>query len=348
MSTLKIVSGLIPILTFIFLPSLCAQSSLVKKSEVMVYDTPPFKECHASSIVEVSKNKFLIAAFGGSREGKDDVSVWLSHSDGDDWLAPQLIDTGVSDDQELYPCWNPVLFQSQVGTLSLFYKVGPSPREWWGMVKTSEDQGKTWSKGRRLPQNILGPIKNKPIQLSDGTILSPSSTETRTTEGLNWKAHIEKSTDDGKSWTKIPIDPKTEFDVIQPSVLVLGDDRLQILCRSRDNSVMQSFSDDNGDTWSQITRTVLPNPNSGTDAITLSNGLHLLVYNPTVKGKNGRSKLSVALSKTGKDWQEVLSLENKKKGEFSYPAVIESIDRKIHISYTHNRRNIKYVVLEFN
>ena len=198
---MKIVSGLIPILTFIFLPSLCAQSSLVKKSEVMVYDTPPFKECHASSIVEVSKNKFLIAAFGGSREGKDDVSVWLSHSDGDDWLAPQLIDTGVSDDQELYPCWNPVLFQSQVGTLSLFYKVGPSPREWWGMVKTSEDQGKTWSKGRRLPQNILGPIKNKPIQLSDGTILSPSSTETRTTEGLNWKAHIEKSTDDGKSWT---------------------------------------------------------------------------------------------------------------------------------------------------
>jgi alpha-L-fucosidase len=73
-----------------------------------------------------------------------------------------------------------------------------------------------------------------------------------------------------------------------------------------------------------------------------------LVYNPTVKGKNGRSKLFVALSKTGEDWQEVLSLENEKKGEFSYPAVIESSDGKIHISYTHNRRNIKHVVLEFN
>jgi alpha-L-fucosidase len=348
MSSLKITSALVPIFSFIFLPSICAQSSLVKKSEVMVYDTPPFKQCHASSIIEVSENKFLIAAFGGSREGKDDVSIWLSHSDGNDWRAPQLIDTGVSADQELYPCWNPVLFQSQAGTLSLFYKVGPSPREWWGMVKTSEDQGKTWSVGRRLPQDILGPIKNKPIQLSDGTILSPSSTETRTTEGLNWKPHIEKSSDDGKSWTKIPIDPQTEFDVIQPSVLVLGDERLQILCRSRDNSVMQAFSEDNGDTWSQITRTALPNPNSGTDAITLSNGFHLLVYNPTVKGKNGRSKLSVALSKTGEDWQEVLSLENEKKGEFSYPAVIESSDGKIHISYTHNRRNIKHVVLEFN
>ena len=111
---------------------------------------------------------------------------------------------------------------------------------------------------------------------------------------------------------------------------------------------MQAFSQDNGETWSQISRTAFPNPNSGTDAITLSNGLHLLVYNPTVKGKNGRSKLSVALSKTGENWQEVLSLENEKKGEFSYPAVIESSDGKIHISYTHNRRNIKHVVLEFN
>ena len=108
-----------------------------------------------------------------------------------------------------------------------------------------------------------------------------------TAQGLNWKVHLEKSTDDGMSWTKIPIDPKTEFNVIQPSILVLGDRHLQVLCRSRENSVMQAFSEDNGDTWGSITRTELPNPNSGTDAITLTNGYHLLVYNPTVKGKKG-------------------------------------------------------------
>ena len=152
------------------------------------------------------------------------------------------------------------------------------------MVKTSDDKGKIWSNGVRLPQDILGPIKNKPIQLGDGTILSPSSTETRTAEGLSWKAHIEKSTDDGKSWIKISIDNQTPFDVIQPSILVLEDQRLQILCRSMNNSIMQAFSEDNGDSWSTITRTDLPNPNSGTDALTLSNGYHLLVYNPTVRG----------------------------------------------------------------
>ena len=348
MPTFKITFFLINFIYVISSASLFAQLRLIKKSEVMVYDTPPFKECHASTILEVSKNQFLIAAFGGSKEGNDDVSIWLSHSDGKDWQDPKLIDNGLITDQEIYPCWNPVLFQSQAETLSLFYKVGPSPREWWGMVKTSDDRGKTWSDGIRLPDGILGPIKNKPIQLSDGTILSPSSTETRTTEGLNWKVHIEKSNDDGKSWTKIPVDPQTEFDVIQPSVLVLDEEHLQILCRSRNNSIMQAFSKDNGNSWSQITRTDLPNPNSGTDAISLSNGLHLLVYNPTLRGKNGRSKLSVAISVTGDEWEEVLSLENEKEGEFSYPAVIESSDRKIHITYTHNRRNIKHVVLEFN
>ncbi len=344
---MKLLTSALMILSTFFSVSSSAQINLVKKSEIMVYDTPPFKECHASTIVEVSENKFLIAAFGGSREGKDDVSIWLSHSNGSNWDFPQLIDTGVAADQELYPCWNPVLFQSQSGILSLFYKVGPSPREWWGMVKTSYNQGKTWSKGERLPQDILGPIKNKPIQLRDGTILSPSSTETRTLEGLSWKVHVEKSTDDGKSWIKIPIDHQTPFDVIQPSILVLKEGRLQILCRSRDNSVMQAFSRDNGDSWTTITRTDLPNPNSGTDALTLSNGYHLLVYNPSERGKNGRSKLSVALSKSGKDWTEVLSLENEKRGEFSYPAVVESANGEIHISYTHNRRNIKHVVLEF-
>jgi len=322
------------------------QIRLVKTSETMVYDTPPFEQCHASTIVEVGQNQFLIAAFGGTREGKDDVSIWLSHSNGNQWNSPQLIDTGMSEDQELYPCWNPVLFQSQAGTLSLFYKVGPSPREWWGMAKTSQDKGKKWSNGKRLPLDILGPIKNKPIQLDDGTLLSPSSTETRTTEGLSWKVHIEKSTDDGKTWKKIPIDPQTQYDVIQPSILQLGGRRLQILCRSRNNAIMQAFSQDNGDTWSALSPTKLPNPNSGTDALTLSNGYHLLVYNPTLRGQNGRAKLSVALSKNGEEWEEVLSLENHQEGEFSYPAVIESNDGKIHISYTYNRRNVKHVVLE--
>ena len=338
---------LIIILNIAIISEVNAQIKLHKVSEKMVYVSPPFKECHASTIVEVEKNRFLIAAFGGSKEGNKDVSIWLSRSLDNNWLKPKMIDTGTSSDGIDYPCWNPVLFKSRSGKLTLFYKVGPSPREWWGMYKTSSDNGNNWSSSTRLPNGILGPIKNKPIQLENGTIISPSSTEIKNEEGLSWKIHVEMSDDDGANWKKIPIDQKTKFDVIQPSVLIHDEGRLQLLCRSRNNSLMQAYSNDNGLKWGKVTRTKLPNPNSGTDAITMKNGYHLLVYNPLKNGGDDRKKLSVAVSKNGIDWEDQIILEEKKGFEFSYPAVIESIDGKIHISYTYDRKNIKHVILTY-
>ena len=325
---------------------LSGQYDLKKISEEMVFNKPPFQECHASTILEINQNEILVAAFGGTKEGKKDVSIWLTRKKNSVWQTPIIVDTGKSDYITEYPCWNPVLFKSISGKITLFYKLGPSPREWWGMEKNSIDNGLTWTKAKELPKNILGPIKNKPFQLIDGTILSPSSTETRTYGELSWKIHVEKSSDDGISWKKIPIDTSTKYDVIQPSILNLGNGKLKLLCRSRNNFIMESFSNNNGESWSKISKTKLPNPNSGTDAVTLSNGLHLLVYNPLKNGKNDRSKLSIAFSIDGSTWEDIYSLENNLKGEYSYPAIIESNDNRIHVSYTYDRKNIKYSVFE--
>jgi len=326
--------------------SLQAQLHLKIISEEMVYETPPFEACHASTILETQPNQFLVAAFGGSREGNKDVTIWLSKGTATQWQSPTQVADGISPDGNRYPNWNPVLFKEQGGTVFLFYKIGPSPREWWGAVKTSSNNGMDWSQEKRLPNTILGPIKNKPIQLNNGTILAPSSTETRTVTGLSWKVHIEKSVDGGTQWEKIEVDPQTPYNLIQPSILVHTQEKLQILCRSRDNALLQAFSYDGGNSWGKITKTTLPNPNSGTDALTLSNGWHVLVYNPTVQGRNARAKLNIAISKDGKDWQDALVLENENKGEFSYPALIQSSDGKLHLTYTYNRKNIKHVVLQ--
>ena len=325
---------------------LYGQYDLKKISEEMVFNKPPFQECHASTILEINQNEMLVAAFGGTKEGEKDVSIWLTRKKKSVWQTPIIVDTGKSNYKTEYPCWNPVLFKSISGKITLFYKLGPSPREWWGMEKNSIDNGLTWTKAKELPKNILGPIKNKPFQLFDGTILSPSSTETRTYGELSWKIHVEKSSDDGISWKKIPIDPFTKYDVIQPSILNLGNGKLKLLCRSRNNFIMESFSNNNGESWSKISKTKLPNPNSGTDAVTLSNGLHLLVYNPLKNGKNDRSKLSIAISIDGNTWEDIYSLEDNLKGEYSYPAIIESNDNRIHVSYTYDRKNIKYSVFE--
>src|SRR4030095_7929635 len=99
-------------------------------------------------------------------------------------------------DGKRYPCWNPVLFEMPEGVLTLFYKVGPSPSTWWGVVRTSRDSGRTWSEARRLPDGILGPIKNKPVRLADGSVLSPSSSESP-----DWRIHFERTSDNGQTWT---------------------------------------------------------------------------------------------------------------------------------------------------
>lgn len=315
--------------------------------EELIVTDPAFKACHASSIVETTAGELMVAFFAGSKEGAQDVSIWLATKKKASWEKPYMVADGVINDSLRYPCWNPVLFRAREGILFLFYKVGPNPREWWGMIQTSLDNGGTWSKAARLPDGVLGPIKNKPIQLDNGTILSPSSVETE----RHWNVRVEKSVDTGRTWRLIPVDSSSAFNVIQPTMLHYGGKRLQMLCRSDQDRIVYSWSSDNGNSWSNFSKLHLPNPNAGIDAITLKDGMQLLVYNPAIKGKewfNNRGKLNVAVSKDGVRWKDVIILENGSAEEFSYPAVIQARDGKVHITYTYNRESIKHVVLVKN
>jgi alpha-L-rhamnosidase len=253
---------------------------------------------------------------------------------------------GIVSDSVRYACWNPVLYQVPGGDLLLFYKTGPNVAGWKGWMKTSADGGITWSAPQALPQGFLGPIKNKPVLLSDGTLLCPSSTE----QG-GWKVHFEATKDNGKTWSMIaPINDGKTSNAIQPSILSYGNGKLQILCRSKERVIEQSWSEDNGRTWSAITATSLPNNNSGTDAVTLSDGRQLLVYNhvktPEGASKGARTPLNVAISKDGINWYAALVLEDSPIGQYSYPSVIQSADGYVHIVYTWRRQKIKHVKID--
>lgn len=313
----------------------------------------PTPQCHASTIVETPSG-LVSAWFAGTHEKNPDVGIRVSRHDGSKWSESVEVVNGVQSEELRYPCWNPVLFRPDDGPLMLFYKVGPSPREWWGMLMTSADDGKTWSKPRRLGAdkqlgnenpNLIGPVKNKPIQLANGTIICPSSTEHR-----GWRVHFEVTRDLGKTWEVIgPINDASKFDAIQPSILQYGNGRMQILCRSRQSVLTQSWSKDGGKTWGPVTATSLPNPSAGTDAVTLNDGRQLLVYNHTSRQTKikGRLMLNVALSDDGSKWTPVLTLEHEPaRAEFSYPAVIQTSDGKIHITYTWKRITVKHVVLD--
>ena len=304
-----------------------------------VFKEASFPQCHASTLAETPAG-LVVAWFGGTREKNPDVGVWVSRQDAEGkWSAPREVANGVQTPDLRYPCWNPVLYQVPAGNLLLFYKVGPSPSSWWGMLIQSTDDGKTWSQPHRLPDDIAGPIKNKPVLLKDGRLLCGSSTEDQ-----GWRVHMEWTTDRGKSWqrTKPLNDGKTQH-AIQPTILQHRDGRLQILCRSRGTGkIQQSISRDQGKTWGPLQPTMLPNPNSGIDAVTLQDGRHVLVYNHTPRG---RSPLNVAISKDGQQWHPVVTLEST-PGEYSYPAVIQGKDGRIHITYTWKRQRVRHVVLD--
>jgi predicted neuraminidase len=321
-------------------------------SSAFVYEHAPFPSAHASTIVETADG--LVAAwFGGTAEKNPDVGIWVSRRPGESWTPPVEVATGVQEDGTRHPTWNPVLFEPPGGPLLLFYKVGPSPRRWWGMVTASADRGRTWAPPARLPDGQLGPIRAKPVALADGTFLAGSSTE-----HAGWVVHMETfrapqpaSQDAGRwvewlstaaAWTRsAPLNRRQEFGAIQPTILVHGPKTLQILCRSTQKVITESWSEDGGATWSPMRRTPLPNPSAGIDSVRLGDGRFLLVYNPSA---GNRRTLSIAASPDGRAWTRVLDVDQG-PGEYSYPAMIATRDGRVHVTYTWRRERIKHVTI---
>jgi len=317
--------------------SASAQPGLLKSE--FIFEQAPFRSCHASTIVE-TREGLMAAWFGGTREGALDVGIWLSRYEGNAWSEPVEVINGADDEKHIrYPCWNPVLFQPSKGPLLLFYKVGPKPSSWWGMLMKSEDGGRTWSKPRRLPNDIYGPIKNKPVELDDNRIVCGSSTE-----DAGWRVHMESTRSFGQQWSRTPpLNAAMEFGAIQPAILAYPSGKMQILCRTKQRQIRESWSEDGGHTWSRMKATDLPNPNSGIDATVLRDGRALLVYNHTDRG---RGVLNVAISPEGKKWFAAVILEFEPGGEFSYPAVIQANDGSVHVTYTWKRQRIKHAVID--
>jgi len=315
-------------------------------TDEFIFEKAPFPESHAATIAETPKG--LVAAwFGGTKERNPDVGIWISRQENGHWTAPVEVANGIQNETLRYPTWNPVLYQAPGGELLLFYKIGPKPSDWKGWLRTSNDNGLTWSAAQALPEGYIGPVKNKPVLLKNGTLLSPTSTEG--TGG--WLVHFEASPDFGKTWTKTePVPNGATQGAIQPSILTYKDGRLQALCRSRDRAILETWSTDQGKTWSPLAKTTLPNNNSGTDAVTLQDGRQLLVYNhvlpPGTLAKGPRTPLNVAVSKDGKEWYAVAILEDSPISQYSYPSVIQTKDGLVHFVYTWRRKSIKHAVLD--
>ena len=267
----------------------------------------------------------------------------------------------VSDRLKRKSCWNPVLFEMPNGELWLFFKIGTTVGDWTGWLTKSKDGGRTWSKKEPLPYDaegraFLGPIKNKP-ELMNGRLLCPSSTEKN-----GWRFHMEILDLKTNQWKWIPVESteaiKTDdnkmhpIDCIQPSILKLKDGRLQVTMRTHNAHIATSFSSDGGDTWTPVTLLDIENNQSGTDAVSLQDGRHALIYNNfetlPLTPKGVRTPCSIALSDDGTNWQHVLTLEDSPIDQYSYPAIIQGKDGKLHCVYTWRRQRVAYKQVDLN
>ena len=154
---------------------------------------------------------------------------------------------------------------------------------------------------------------------------------------------MEFGRNNGSLWSRTPaIHNAMEVSAIQPTILDWAPNRLQILCQSKQGKVYESWSDDRGKSWSRMIKTALPNPNSPVDGVVLNDGRALLVYNHS---STSREQLHVAMSNDGRNWSAAYVLEDD-LGEYSYPAVIQTGDGLVHITYTWQRNRIKHVTLD--
>uniref|UniRef100_A0A061RD72 Bnr asp-box repeat domain-containing protein n=1 Tax=Tetraselmis sp. GSL018 TaxID=582737 RepID=A0A061RD72_9CHLO len=328
---------------------------------------------HASTIAEVSPGVLLAAWFGGTWERMGDVGIWGARYAQGRWGVPNQLVAPQPDEEFdgwFAPCWNPVLMHvARLNTTFLFFKVGVNTKVWRGFLMRSYDGGLTWGPARPLGDGLVGPAKNPPLVLGNGTILSPSSDEND-----EWTCHLEVSHDNGWTWER-RADIHYGRGIIQPAIFQTADGRIRMVMRThRDGHVAGTSSADGGAAWEAVSATDVESPNAGIGAIALADGRIVLVHNTAGAG---RTALAVSVSyDNGTTYERVAMLEEPGRKfarteecrnpdhpdatdgpEFSYPTIIQSpSDGLLHVTYTFSyggaggrccgRENVKHAVID--
>ena len=302
---------------------------------------------HGSSLVELDNGDVFLTWFAGSEELANDVQIYSSRyrSKTRGYSPPRAVVH--SGERARGAFWadksigNTVLFYDDAMILWLFYNAIPLPFGGWSTAvvnyKQSRDRGQTWSAAKRFV-NVIGNLtRNAPVRVGSNTFLVPLYTELLTHKGYVCRVEHVRG-DIAAQNCNSAIDAQG---AIQPALATTQEGSILMLLRDQErNSVRRSWSYDHGQTWSPVEDLGMPNPDAAVALTSLDDGRILLVYNDSA---DERTPLSVAVSTDGgRTFRKIRDLETS-RGKFSYPAVIQTKDSLIHVTYTYNHKTIKHV-----
>ncbi|KAI6912847.1 hypothetical protein D0869_02697 [Hortaea werneckii] len=242
-------------------------------------------QCHASNLLLLRNGDLLCAWFGGTQEGKPDISIYLSRkaANSKGWTGAEKVTFDNSRSEQ-----NPVLFESPSGDIWLLYTSQNAGDQDSALVKRqiSSDGGHSWSQAELLFSEPGTFIRQPVILLEAGTLVIPTF-KCRTEPGTRWIGNDDISSvritqDQGQSWREHEV--PNSFGAVHMEIqrLKSGEGYLA-LYRSRWADYICLSRSANGIDWSEPQPTTLPNPNAGICFNVLSSGRVLVVYNHSSK-----------------------------------------------------------------
>ncbi len=311
--------------------------------EVVAEPTERFPSCHCSVVQELDNGDLLVGYYAGEDEARPDAAWVLARRRPH---APAFDPLTIVADTPGKPEGNGILFQTREGTVLLIYGTmhgkleGPSgPGVRWTScdlrIKRSEDNGATWTEPQMIEAEWGHVPRCKPIRLQSGEIIFG-------TEYKDGHSYFWISADEGRSWQRTGPVPGAETE--QPALIERRDGSLLALLRPAGSipAVFTAHSTDHGRIWTPAQQSSFPCPHAALDAVRLADGRIVMAWNNDPARRN---PLTLALSEDeGETWPYVRVLITG-EGQFHYPAIIQSRDGLLHLTFTNNRRTIDHVVL---
>ena len=267
----------------------------------------------------------------------DETRALVSHDEGQSWEETHPI-FGAGEKFKIRP--ERALLRTKSGVIILIFANEAVRHYSWDKEKNapkpdmllpsysirSLDEGKTWGDLNLLHNGWCGCIQDI-LETRDGTVVVPGQ-ELLYGEARHCTVPY-VSKDDGKSWTKsrvLDIGGRGDHaGAIEGTLEQIRDGRLWMLIRSYHGHFYETFSSDDGTTWTDLVPSAIKSTGSPGKLKRLKSGRLVLFLNaPPGPGWKRREELTMAFSDDdGKTWPCRALIALNRGGRVSYPHVFE-------------------------